>query len=183
MLSSRNEPDARNRNIPTLLQGSQREPHIDIRPARKEDFDSIMEIENSCFPGELAYSRRQMRYLLFKANSATLVEEADGQITGYVTALFRKGTEVAGIETIGVAPPHRGKGTGKRLLSAAEKRMLSNGATFSRLEVSAGNKDAINMYRKAGYDISEEIPGYYQFLHHGTRAAYRMEKFLKRQII
>ncbi len=142
-----------------------------------------MEIENSCFPGHLAYTRRQMRYLLFNANSATLVEDDGNGITGYVTALFRRNSDVAGIETIGVAPEKRGRGTGKRLLAAVEGNMRARGALFSRLEVSAGNRDAIAMYRKSGYDVSGEIPNYYTYQHHGTRKAFRMEKFLKRQII
>ncbi len=152
---------------------------LTIRPVKTSDFEKIMEIENSCFPGNLAYTRRQMRYLLFKANSTTLVEESDGQITGYVTALFRVKSEIAGIETIGVSPKHRGKGTGKRLLEAAERKMLDRGAAFCRLEVSMGNKAAISMYQKTGYGISEKIPEYYIFMHNGTRAAYRMEKKLK----
>jgi ribosomal-protein-alanine N-acetyltransferase len=149
-----------------------------IRSVRTSDFENIMDIENSCFPGDLAYTRRQMRYLLFKANSTTLVEETDGQITGYVTALFRNNSGIAGIETIGVSPKHRGKGTGKRLLEAAERKMLDRGASFCRLEVSMGNKAAISMYQKTGYGISEKIPDYYIFRHNGTRAAYRMEKKL-----
>jgi len=140
-----------------------------------------MEIENTCFPGELAYSRPQMRFLLFKAKSVTLVEESGRQITGYVTALFRKNSDIAGIETIGVAPSSRGKGTGKRLLRAVEDSMVHRGTRLARLEVSAGNSEAIAMYRKAGYEVTETIPDYYIYNHNGTKNAFRMVKAINRQ--
>jgi ribosomal protein S18 acetylase RimI-like enzyme len=158
---------------------SQRQPTPVIREAREDDFDKIMEIENACFPGELAYSREQMRYLLFRANSEALVEEAGGNVTGYVAALFRKNSQIAGIETIGVRPAFRGRGVGKRLLSAAEERMARKGANISRLEVSSGNDAAIAMYEKAGYQVTGTMPEYYIYEHDGTREAHRMEKRLR----
>ena len=150
----------------------------DIRQAQTSDFEGIMDIENSCFPGELAYSRDQMRYLIFRANGITLVEGVEGHLRGYITMLFRKNSDMANLETIGVAPSHRGCGVGKRLLKAAEDWMVTKGITWFRLEVSAGNDAAISMYEKAGYHITETIPEYYIYVHNGTRTAYRMEKGL-----
>jgi ribosomal protein S18 acetylase RimI-like enzyme len=152
----------------------------DIRQAQISDFEGIMQIENSCFPGELAYSREQMRYLVFKANGITLVEGPEGQLRGYITMLFRRNSDMANLETIGVAPTHRGCGVGKRILRAAEEWMAARGITWFRLEVSAGNDAAISMYEKAGYHITETIPEYYIYDHNGTRTAYRMEKDIEK---
>ena len=149
-----------------------------IRQAQPSDFESIMEIENACFPGELAYSREQIKYLLFKANGTSLVEEFDGEIRGYVTALFRRNSSIGYIETIGVAPPCQGSGVGKRLLLAAEELMVNRGATSSRLEVSTGNRPAISMYERIGYKITVTVPEYFIYKHNGTRSAYRMHKDL-----
>ncbi|MDD4307829.1 MAG: N-acetyltransferase [Thermoplasmata archaeon] len=149
-----------------------------IRKAEPSDFEDVMNIENACFPGELAYSRQQMRYLLFKANGVTLVEVRDGRAAGYITAVFRRGSEIAGIETIGVDPRCRGSGIGARLLRAAEEWMKPWGIKSFRLEVSIGNEQAISMYEKAGYRITETIDNYYIYEHHGTRSVYRMEKDL-----
>jgi ribosomal protein S18 acetylase RimI-like enzyme len=147
-----------------------------IRLAREEDFEGIMRIENACFPGELAYSRAQMRYLVFKSRSVTLVEVSGGAMRGYISMLCRRNSEMACLETIGVLPRYRSQGVGRRLLEAAEKIMISKGAERFRLEVSAGNKAAISMYRKAGYSITETLPEFYIYDHNGTRTAYRMEK-------
>ena len=152
----------------------------EIRQAQPADFEGIMDIENACFPGELAYSREQMRYLVFRANGITLVEGPDGQLRGYITMLFRRNSDMANLETIGVASSHRGCGVGKRLLRAAEDWMATKGITWFRLEVSAGNDAAISMYEKAGYHITETIPEYYLYDHNGTRTAYRMEKDIEK---
>lgn len=138
-----------------------------------------MDIENACFPGELAYSREQMRYLVFKANGITLVETSEGMTRGYITMVFRRNSDMASLETIGVLPACRGAGVGKRLLKAAEEWMATMGISWFRLEVSAGNDAAISMYEKSGYHITETIPEYYIYVHNDTRTAYRMEKSLK----
>jgi len=121
----------------------------EIRQAQPSDFEGIMDIENACFPGELAYTRDQMRYLVFKANGITLVEVSDGMMRGYITMVFRRNSDMASLETIGVIPTCRGAGVGKRLLKAAEEWMATKGITWFRLEVSAGNDAAISMYEKA----------------------------------
>ncbi len=92
-----------------------------IRTATSDDFERIVQLENLCFPRELAYSRRQLRYLLTKANSTILVEGTDVLVRGFLIVLYRSGTSVAGIETINVDPIFRKKGIGVRLLSAAEE--------------------------------------------------------------
>ena len=150
----------------------------DIRQAEPSDFEGVMAIENACFPGELAYTRPQMRYLLFKANGITLIEASGDTVQGYITMVFRRNTETACLETIGVLPACRGTGVGKRLLQAAEEWMVTKGITSFRLEVSSGNDAAISMYEKAGYRITGILPNYYIYDHHGTRDAYRMEKQL-----
>jgi ribosomal protein S18 acetylase RimI-like enzyme len=147
-----------------------------VRPAMGFDLNRIMEIERACFPEHLAYSREKLYYLIFKARSTTLVEEFMGCVRGYVTVLYRKNSEVAGIETIGVDPYFRGLGVGKRLLSAAEQDMISRGVRYSLLEVSAGNRAALEMYKKAGYRVCQNLENYYQYEHHKTRTAYRMKK-------
>jgi ribosomal-protein-alanine N-acetyltransferase len=149
-----------------------------VRHADPTDFDGIMHIENTCFPGELAYSRDQMRHLVYRANGITLVEDSDDSLRGYLTMLMRRNSNTACLETIGVMPDCQGEGVGTRLLTVAEEKLLEMGIRRFRLEVSAGNDAAISMYQKAGYNITDIIPEYYMHDHHGTKTAFRMEKIL-----
>ncbi|MFN3919871.1 MAG: hypothetical protein ACK4JF_06230, partial [Methylohalobius sp.] len=52
---------------------------ITIRPARLEDLDRLVQIENRSFTTD-RFSRRTFRYLLTRANAVTLVAEAGGKI-------------------------------------------------------------------------------------------------------
>lgn len=147
-----------------------------VRPATPLDFQRIVELERVCFEGELAYSRRQLHYLVFSAHSTTLVEEAEGVVRGFVIVLFRTGSSVAGIETVNVDPAFRKKGIGRRLLAAAEKEVRRKGAQRIRLEVSVTNHAAVALYESAGFRKVRVLKNYYHFLHGDSRDAIRMIK-------
>jgi ribosomal protein S18 acetylase RimI-like enzyme len=150
-----------------------------IRPASVSDFERIVTLENLCFPREHAYTRRQLRYLLTKAHSTVLVETDDGIIRGFLIILYRKGTMVAGIETVNVDPAYRKKGIGFGLLSAAEELLRKKGIHKIRLEVSTTNHAAIKLYEHAGFEKIALLKKYYLFNHGGSRDAFRMVKELR----
>lgn len=149
-----------------------------IRIATLDDFERIVELENLCFPKELAYTRRQLYYLLIKANSTVLVETTSVLVRGFLIILYRSGTTVAGIETINVDPTHRKKGIGLRLLSIAEEHLRKKGIHKIRLEVSIANNAAIKLYEHAGFQKIMLLKKYYHYDHEGSRDAYRMVKEL-----
>jgi ribosomal protein S18 acetylase RimI-like enzyme len=149
-----------------------------IRIAIPDDFERIVELENLCFPKEHAYTRRQLNYLLIKANSTVLVETMGVLIRGFLIILYRRGTTVAGIETINVDPTHRKKGIGLRLLSVAEEHLRNKGIHKIRLEVSIANNAAIKLYEHVGFQKIMLLKKYYHYDHEGSRDAYRMVKEL-----
>src|SRR5690606_5628721 len=65
-----------------------------IRAANLNDLDTLVRIENRCFDTD-RISRRNFRYLLTKANAATLADEQDGGIRGYSMVPFHTGTSLA----------------------------------------------------------------------------------------
>jgi ribosomal protein S18 acetylase RimI-like enzyme len=149
-----------------------------VRTVSLHDFERIVELERACFKGDLAYSRRQLRHLVFSANSTALVEESQGVIRGFIIVLYRTGTSVAGIETVNVDPVFRKQGVGSRLLAAAEEDIRRNGAQRIRLEVSVTNRAAIALYEAVGFHGVEVLKNYYHFLHDSSRDAVRMIKEL-----
>jgi ribosomal protein S18 acetylase RimI-like enzyme len=150
-----------------------------IRTATPDDLERIIELENLCFPREHAYSRRQLRYLLIKANSTVLVETTGALVRGFLIILYRRGTTVAGIETINVDPSFRKMGVGLRLLSAAEDLLRKKGLCKIRLEVATANNAAIKLYEHAGFQRTMLLKKYYLFDHEGSRDAFRMVKELR----
>jgi [ribosomal protein S18]-alanine N-acetyltransferase len=149
-----------------------------IRKASEKDLDAIMEIEEKCFPGPIAYSKSQLRYLLLHANSTTFVETFNEVIRGFVMVTYQRWSSIGHIETIDVDPAHAKLGIGLKLLTYAEDDMRKKGKEVSLLEVSGGNKVALRLYRKAGYLVKERIKRYYRYEHAGTRDALRMIKAL-----
>jgi ribosomal protein S18 acetylase RimI-like enzyme len=152
--------------------------HPIVRAVAPDDFERIVELERTCFEGDLAYSRRQLRHLVFAANSTTLVEVSQGVIRGFVIVLYRTGSSVAGIETVNVDPVFRKQGVGARLLAAAEEDIRRKGARKIRLEVSITNHAAIALYERAGFHRIGVLKNYYHFLHDSSRDAVSMIKEL-----
>jgi ribosomal protein S18 acetylase RimI-like enzyme len=150
-----------------------------VRTASPHDFERIVKLELACFEGDLAYSRRQLQYLVFSANSTTLVEEAEGVIRGFIIVLYRSGSSVAGIETVNVDPAFRKLGVGSRLLVAAEDDIRRKGTRRIRLEVSVTNRAAIALYESTGFHGIGVLKHYYHFLHGDSRDAIRMVKVLR----
>jgi [ribosomal protein S18]-alanine N-acetyltransferase len=149
-----------------------------IRTATPDDFERIVALEKICFPKELAYTRRQLRYLLTRANSNVLIEKTGTTLRGFIIILYRRGTKVAGVETINVDPVYRKKGIGHRLLTAAEERIRKKGIHKIRLEVAITNQAAIKLYEHAGFQKTMLLKKYYHYDHDGSYDAYRMVKEL-----
>ncbi len=132
-----------------------------IRTATTDDLDALVELENRCFDLD-RLTRRNFRYMLTKANAATLVDERDAELAGYVLVLFHAGTSLARMYSLAVDHRHRGTGVGAALIEAAEAAALNAGCVYMRLEVRPDNAGAIALYRKHGYRQFGIFDDYYE---------------------
>ncbi len=132
-----------------------------IRPARPEDLDALVDIENRSFTVD-RFSRRSFRYLLTKANAETLVIDQDGRVLGYVMLLFNIGTSLARLYSLAVDPQVRSRGLGTELIQAAEAAALAHDCITLRLEVRSDNLNSIRLYEKLGYKRFGTLPDYYE---------------------
>lgn len=144
-----------------------------LRPATLADLPALLRIENASFEGD-RITRRQFRYLLTKANAATLVDEADGAIRGYAMLLFHAGISLARLYSYAVEPAFRGRGVGMALVRAAEKAALDGECVALRLEVRRDNAASLGLFQKLGYRYLEAVPDYYE----DHAEALRFEKYL-----
>ena len=90
-----------------------------ILRARKRDLDALVDLENRSFSTD-RLSRRNLKYLLTKANATTLVDRENGAVRGYALVLYNAGTSLARLYSLVVGSEHRGLGLGGALLGAAE---------------------------------------------------------------
>ncbi|WP_041522101.1 GNAT family N-acetyltransferase/peptidase C39 family protein [Gilvimarinus agarilyticus] len=130
-----------------------------VRPALLSDLDALVALENSSFSGD-RISRRSFRHFLDTEQNQLLV--IDQPVRAYVLILFRRGTSLARIYSLAVAPDARGAGFARALMAAAEACARHRDALFLRLEVADTNQAAIGLYRSLGFHPIKQLAGYYE---------------------
>jgi hypothetical protein len=100
--------------------------------------------------------------MLTKANAASLVEEQEGRIRGYVMVLFHHGTSLARLYSIAVHPDFQGQGVGKILVRAAEDTALAHDCAYMRLEIRRDNPASIRLFTRNGYRQFGRHDDYYE---------------------
>ena len=146
----------------------------DIRTARASDVDALLAIENAVFETD-RISRRSFRQMIERETAETLVAESRGALAGYVMILFRKGSGVARLYSIAIAPDFASQGIGRLLLKAAENTAFRHRRMMLRLEVREDNPRAIRIYEQNGYRMIGREPDYYE----DGSPALRYEKTLR----
>lgn len=144
-----------------------------IREATLDDVDALVAIEERCFESD-RLSRRNFRHLLTRGKAATLLEEAEGKVDGYVLVLFHRGTSLARLYSIAVAPDLHRHGIGRRLAQAAEQAARDRDCVTMRLEIRSDNQPSINLFKSMGYREFGAYEDYYE----DHMSAVRMEKRL-----
>jgi len=67
----------------------------------------------------------------------------------------------AHVTTIGVAPEHRRRGLGERLLTHLESELIQHGVGSVVLEVRVSNIAAQRLYKACDFIVVQRISGYY----------------------
>jgi ribosomal-protein-alanine acetyltransferase len=142
-----------------------------IAPAKPQDLDALMALEEAAFPGD-RMSRRALSRNIASPSLGFLVAREAGQLKGHALIAFRKGSALARLYSLAVQPNAMGRGLGGKLLGAAERFARNRGADRLRLEVRADNQAAIRLYTRSGYVRLAQIDDYYE----DGKAALRYEK-------
>jgi ribosomal-protein-alanine N-acetyltransferase len=144
-----------------------------IRAARFDDIPALLALE-ALFPSD-RLSRRSLRRFIANSRAAFLVAEHEGRIRGNLLLLTRRDQPAkARIYSVIVDPAARGLGLAQQLVHAAERAALQRGCTTVTLEVRADNRAALSLYRKLGYAVERELPGYYDDGADGLRLAHAL---------
>ena len=125
-----------------------------IRKATKSDVDAVRTLVQTVleetYPGIWAVGEAPA--LNAEDWSRSRVAVAGGRIVGVVL------TEEEWVSDLWVAAEHRGVGTGRRLLQAAEEELAGRGCIMFRLRVVKTNALAVRFYLKNGWSVSREFP-------------------------
>ena len=135
-----------------------------IRESRPEDFETLWQIDQECFPAGIAYSQRELKTYMRQRESLALVaveaatSAKDAAIAGFIVG---HGGLTGHIITIDVLPPARRSGVGSQLLTAAEERLAAGGSKAVGLETAVDNLSALSFYKRHGYNVTRTWPRYY----------------------
>lgn len=123
--------------------------HQWIRFATESDLNSIMEIEDLCFPQQ--WSRHQFASAL---KEMFLVYDHEG-ILGFLVACLCDIARRAIIMRIAVHPEHQGRGIASRLINATLDKIRNMDLRCVELDVEVVKNGAIKLYEKFGFKIMQ----------------------------
>ncbi|BBP76871.1 GNAT family N-acetyltransferase [Pseudomonas sp. Ost2] len=133
-----------------------------FRLATTDDLAALLQLEEHCFTTD-RLTARSFHWMVSRAHARLIVaQQADGQLAGYALVLFHRGTSLARLYSIAIAPHARGIGLGKQLLQRSEACALEHDCAYLRLEVRTDNHAAIALYEHNGYRRFGLINDYYE---------------------
>ncbi len=141
-----------------------------LRDYRPEDFAALYEIDRSCYPVDVAYSKRELRAYLQMPGAECIVAETADSIAGFCISAHQNTRGY--IVTIDVLERFRRIGVGSSLLRKLEQSLAADGVREVWLETATDNESAIAFWKKHGYRTFGTRTGYYP----GGRDAFSMKK-------
>jgi ribosomal protein S18 acetylase RimI-like enzyme len=148
---------------------------VEIREARADEYDEAGRVAAAAYAEffdtdavdeDLEYLRAVGDVAGRAARTTVLVALESGRIVGCVTLELRGrtdaddeplGPERAHIRMLGVAPDARGRGIGRALMVACERRAVAAGKTIVTLHTTHLMGTAQAMYRSMGYERTQDL--------------------------
>lgn len=138
---------------------------VHYRLYQPAEFPALYAVEELCFEPPFRFSRAFMRQLVESLSSATWIAEENSQLAGFAIVEWAEEPEssaqAAYIQTVEVAPGHRGRGIGSELMRLSEDSARAAGATAIWLHVDVENSAAIHLYEGRGYARKGREEHYY----------------------
>lgn len=149
------------------------ERSLRIRDFQTRDLDVLHAIDRTCFPADIAFSRRELLFGLIQPGSIARIAEAPGGIAGFILARIENERQ-GHILTLDVIPAERRRGIGNMLMEDLHRLLKRRKITTVVLEVGTGNLEAQSLYERMRYRYIEILPGYYN----GKEDAFRMVRLI-----
>ncbi|MBW4492437.1 MAG: GNAT family N-acetyltransferase [Oscillatoria princeps RMCB-10] len=134
-----------------------------IDKATLQDKSDIVSLEALCFRAGIAFSKKQIAYLLKSPRADIYVMRWNETLAAYAIILKRKTCrgEVARLYSFAVKPELRGQGLGKKLMLECLEKLRRENIQTVFLEVEAENKSAIALYESVGFCRVARLKSYY----------------------
>lgn len=132
-----------------------------LRPMSEDDVAAVAAMEKECFSD--AWSEGLLQDMLKSPyDEAWVMMRRDGILCGYLNVRFLSGE--GELMRIAVKKEFRGHGLSRKLMDQMVKSAKEKEVFDLTLEVRAGNKAAINLYKSYGFKKEAVRRGYYHNL-------------------
>jgi len=140
-----------------------------LRRCELGDIIPVMEINLRTLPEH--YSDYFYESLLEELPEAFVVAEISGKIVGYIMCKMEHGfsnfkklgfVKKGHVVSIAVINEHRSKGFGSALVNESIKGVKIRQCSELYLEVRRSNNDAVRLYEKLGFSITQRLKAYYR---------------------
>ena len=135
-----------------------------VRRLRIADLPCVLRIERACFRSEGYGVTAFLAHLLRDRKGAFVAEDDNGLPVGFALVRLSLGwlrPRRGGITSIAVAPAHRRRGIGTRLMARAIQYLREHHVKEVDLEVKATNAAAQSLYESFGFRRAGVLPQYY----------------------
>jgi [ribosomal protein S18]-alanine N-acetyltransferase len=136
---------------------SQTLPELEIRALSLADVPAIMQIEREAF--SMPWRESTFEGLLRRPDSDLIGATRVGRLIGYAVCWTVGGQAELG--NVAVAASERRRGTGRRLVQEALRRIRERGADECYLEVRSSNDTARALYEECGFSVVGRRRNYY----------------------
>jgi ribosomal protein S18 acetylase RimI-like enzyme len=145
---------------------------IELRPLEERDFDTVAALARTIWLAHYStiITTEQIEYMLdgrFAPENLRRYVGAgerwmdvllvEGEIVGYCSYALTDRPNEMKLEQLYLLPPLHGQGLGRRMLEHVERRSLEERRPLLMLQVNKRNRKAIEVYRRAGFTVREEI--------------------------
>ncbi|XP_042511403.1 N-alpha-acetyltransferase 50-like [Macadamia integrifolia] len=141
--------------------GVGREVQISLDGVRDKNLMQLKKLNTALFP--VRYNEKYYADALASGEFTKLAYYSDICVGAIACRLEKKegGAVCVYIMTLGVLAPYRGLGIGTKLLNHVIDRCSKQNISEIYLHVQTNNEDAINFYKKFGFEITDTIKNYY----------------------
>lgn len=150
---------------------------IEIRPARTDDIDGLLVVEQQCFNVDYyafyTFDRRDFEIYREDPETLFLLAIFDGRIAGYVLGPVEtwRTPPTAHIDSIAVLPTLQHQGIGSRLIESFMRQVRQLGCEILVLEVSPANTAGMAFFARYGFHKVHRLRNYYGKGLHGLLLA------------
>jgi ribosomal-protein-alanine N-acetyltransferase len=132
-----------------------------LRPLTAYDLKDVLRLNLRCFTAGDSYNKHTLTYLLSEPRTLSYKMVTPNSDLVAFAFVMMNSNGAGHLTTIGVAPEHRRRGLGERLLDHIENMLRRKDVGTLMLEVRVSNFAAQQLYRRAGFHVVQRITAYY----------------------